>query len=487
MKIKEVQMRLQSKLIAVLLVSSILGLMVLSHGARAKTLEELIEMAARDALPEVRAAAGLALGELLIDSTFSNEELEALAVEGPTSELRQAAGAALKQRLLTAGLSLAELERLATGPTPELREAAIPALVQATIAAVGRGELSLEGLASSIAQGASHELRLGRAQALFLLLRAALVAPEAQETVEAILRGQSVEVEGVEIDGGVAEVRAAASDFLAGIYKFYGFINRLQNPLQDLMTIVTDLSLTPEFRAAAGEALTVVFRAERGRASEVLGQLERLLDEIEENVHEGKTEEALQALSSFQELLRGERQMLITTAEVAGEFTAAQRLEDVERNMAKVEEAVRSRNLVDLGSAISAVRRDLGVIEEAVERAPDVSLDELEDWAVSGATPELREAAGAALGERLLEAEAGVDELIELATWGASPELRAGAAEALAVRLIALELSETELLKMIAQYTIAFGDHPGTSPQLAQALSRAFAERLKEDVRIEAA
>ena len=453
-----------------------------SQGVWARSIESLIDLASRDALPEVRAAAGLALGELLVNSSFSNVALEEMAVDGPSQELRGAAGEALSQRLLVARLSLEELETLACGPTPELRGAAIPALVQATVAAVGRGELSLQGLASAIARGASHELRLARAQALFLLLRAALVAPEAQAAVEAILRGASVEVEGVEIDGGVEEVRAAASDFLAGIYKFYGFLNRLQDPLNDLMAVVTDASLTPEFRAAAGKALEVVFCAQRDKASDVLQRLEGLLDEIKEKAQDGEAEDALQALSTSQKLLEGERQMLITTAEVAGEFTTAQRLERIEQNLAKIHEALTSGDLISLNSAITAVERDLRVVQTAVERAPDVPLNKLENWAASGATLELRRAAGATLGARLLEAGLNIDELMEVTVQGASPELRAGAGEALATKLIELNLGETDLLKMIARYTLAFGDHPGTSPQLGQALSRALGERFKEDI-----
>jgi len=469
------------KLSMIVLLAALIG-GTLSQGAWARSISELIDIATRDALPEMRAAAGCALEELLVDSSFSIAALEALAVDGPSPELRGAAGGALSQRLLTAGLSLEELERLACGPTPELRGATIPALVQAIVAAVGRGKLDLQKLASSISPGASHELRLARAQALFLLLRAKLVAPEAQATVEAILRGESVEVNGVKIDGGVEEIRAAASDFLAGIYKFYGFLNRLQDPLNDLMAVVTDTALTPEFRAAAGAALKVAFLAQRDKASDVLQKLEGLLDEIKEEARNGETESALQALSAFQELLEEERQMLITTAEVAGEFTAAQRLEGVTQNLAKIEAALASGDLLNLNSAINAIERDLHVVEAAVERAPDTSLDELEAWAASGITLELRRAAGAALGKRLLEAEMEIDELMELTIQGASPELRAGAGEALATKLIELNLGETDLLKMIAEYTLAFGDHLGTSPQLTQALSRALGERFKEDV-----
>lgn len=474
-------MRVKKLMLVVLLVSSIW--MALGQPGWAKSIEELMEIASSDALPELRAAAGLALGGLLLDSPFSDQDLKALAMAGPSRELRAAAGAALRQRLLEAELGLEKLEELATGPTPELRGATIPALVQATVAAVGRGELSLGALASSIAEGPSHELRLARAEALFLLFRAELVAREAQPTVEAILRGESVVVNGVEIDGGLQEIRAAASDFLAGMYKFYGFLNRLQDPLADLMSVVTDATLTAEFRAAAGEALQIVFRAQRARANEVLESFEGLLDELREAAQDGKTEDALKGLFIFEELLDEERQMLITTAEVAGEFTASQRLGGAtERNLAKIREALTRGDLIGLNSAINDINRDLQVVQDAVRKAPDVSLDELEEWAGSGATLELRRAAGAALGKRLPETSLGVEELIEMTIQGASPGLRAGAGDALTLKLIELDLSETDLLKMIAEYTLAFGNHPRTSPQLGRALSRVLGERFKKEM-----
>ncbi|MCR4404143.1 MAG: hypothetical protein NUW06_02430 [Candidatus Acetothermia bacterium] len=447
----------------------------------ARSLEELVLLAGTDALPEVRAAAGLALGELLVDSPFSDSDLEEMAVEGPSPELRAAAGTALKQRLLAAGRSLGELERLASGPTPELRAAAGPALVQAIVAAVGRGELSLEMLASSVPTGASRELRLARAEAVFLLLRAELVAPAAQAAVEAVLRGERVRVSGVELDGSLEEVRAAASDFLAGIYKFYGFLNRLQDPLADLMAVATDGSLTPEFRAAAAEALRVVFLARRARAQDVLQRLEGLLDDVWDQAQGRRNEEALRAVSAFQELLEAERAMVILTSEVAGEFTAAQRLESVARNAERMA-ALIGVDLAGLSRTIGAIRRDLQVIEMAVERAPDVPLELLQEWASSGATPELRKAAGAALGERFLEAGLTFDQLFELTANGPSPELRAGAGEALSRVLISMDLGEVELLRLIARHTTAFGLHPGTSLELGEALSRALARRLKEDL-----
>lgn len=443
---------------------------------RARTIEELIELAGRDALPEIRAAAGLALGRLLIDSPFTDAELEAMAVAGRSPELRAAAGAALRERLLLAGLSLEELEALASGPTPELRGAAIPALVQATVAAIGRGELSLGELAEAIAMGATPELRLARAQALFLLLRAELVAPGAQVLVEAVLRGQRVEVRGVELNGELAEVRAAASELLAGIYKSYGLIGRLRDPLAELMAIATEPSLTAEFRAAAGAALEFIFLAERERALAALREFGALLDELWEEAQSQKLAQAGQTLAALQGLLERERANLIHTAEVGGEFTTAQRLENVARNLERARAALARGDLVGLRGAISAIRRDLQVIERGVARAPNLPLEALMEWAASGATAELRRAAGAALGKRLLWASLSYEELLELAITGASAELRAGAGEALSAKLVEMGLSEAELLRLIARYTWAFGPRAGTSQEFGEALSRALAE-----------
>lgn len=453
----------------------ILALAALFQAGWARSIDDLIELAGRDSLPEVRAAAGLALGKLLIDSPLTNSELESMAVVGRSPELRGAAGAALRERLLLARLGLEELEALTSGPTPELRGAAIPALVQATVAAVGRGELSLSGLASGAVGGATHELRLARAEALFLLLRAELVAPAGQALVEAVLRGERVTVRGVELNGEVAEIRAAASELLAGIYKFYGLLDRLREPLAELLAVATDPSLTAEFRAAAGEALEFIFLAERGRALAALQELEALLDELLEEAQR-QPAQAGQTLATLQGLLRRERANLIHTAEVGGEFTAAQRLENVARNLERMRRALAAGDLLTLPGAISAVKRDLQVVQKAVERAPDLGLEELEAWSASGATPELRGAAGAAFGERLLGAGLSYEELLELVIGGPSPELRAGAGEALTARLKEMGLTEVELLGMIGQYTWAFGPRAGTSKELGEALSRALAE-----------
>ncbi len=442
----------------------------------ARSIDELIDLAGKDALPEVRAGAGLALGKLLIDSPLTNSELESMAVVGRSPELRGAAGAALRERLLLAGLGLEELEALASGPSTELRGAAIPALVQATVAAVGRGELSLPKLARAIAaEGATPELRLARAEALFLLLRAELVAPGAQGLVEAVLRGERVEVKGVELNGEILEIRAAASELLAGIYKFYGLLDRLRDPLAELLAVVTDLSLTAEFRAAGGEALEFIFLAERGRALAALQELGALLDQLLKEA-QGQPAQAGQVLTTLQELFERERANLIHTAEVGGEFTAAQRLENVARNLERMRAALALGDLSGLSEAISAVKRDSQVIEKGVTRAPDVPLEALMEWAAFGGTPELRRAAGAALGKRLLWAGLSYDELLELVASGPSTELRSGAGAALTAKLIEMGPSEAELLRMIAQYTWAFGPRAGTSKELGEALSRVLAQ-----------
>jgi hypothetical protein len=442
----------------------------------ARSIEELIDLAGRDALPEVRAAAGLALGRLLVESPFTDAELEALAVTGRSPELRGAAGEALRERLLVAGLSLEELEALACGPTPELRTAAIPALVQATVAAVGRGELSLSGLAEAVAMGATSELRLARARALFLLLRADLASPEAQALVEAVLRGQRVEVRGVELNGELAEIRAAASELLAGIYKSYGLLGRLQDPLSELMAVATDASLTPEFRAAAGAALEFIFLAERERALAALQEFEALLGALLEQAQAQQFDQAGQTLALLRGLLERERANLILTAEVGGEFTAAQRLENVARNLEKARAALALGDLAGLRGAITAIKRDLQVVERGVVRAPDLPLEALMDWASAGKTPELRRAAGAALGERLVRAGLSYERLLELTITGPSAEFRAGAGKALSAKLVEMGLSEVELLRLIAQYTWAFGPRAGTSQEVGEALSHALAE-----------
>lgn len=383
---------------------------------------------------KLRNAAAALLQERLKESDPGLDDLRLLAGDVEVfPALRAAAAAALAEKLLGANLTLAELEAIATGPTPELRSSAAAALLQAIVAALGRLELTLAALTQSVATAASVELAKIRADAVFVLLRASLVALETQSDLEAIANGQTIVIRGITLDGSLAAYRLVASEFLTGIYTFFGFIDRFENPLEQLTAIAEDESLTPAFRAAAGRALTLVFRAEPNRNLQTLSELAQLLDEVNRLATQNDIEGALQTLVRFRTQLDAERDSIILTAEVAGDFTVRRQLNDeVNRAIAGAEQSLKSARLITFRSELSAIRRVFQAIERSVAAAPNVGEAALKQIAATGATQELRQAAGQALSVRLLRDESNFDVLLTLAGDGASAAARQAAIPALA-------------------------------------------------------
>jgi len=381
-------------------------------------------------------------------------------------ELREAAGAVLGEKLLDANLSLDLLETLASSATPELRAAAEQALVQAIAFALGRREISLPQLAASVGQAASLELQRARADAVFVLLRSALVKPEAQTALEAVVNGQTQTLNGVALDGGLAGFRAAAGDFLVGIYTFFGFIDRFEDPLRSLRTIAEDMTLTPEFRASAGRALTVVFGAQRARSLRTLEQLNGLLETLGEQAVQGDPNAALATLKQFKTLLEAERATVVQTAEVGGDFSARQKLNDeTNRSVSELERALNTGRLLSVRPQISAIERTFEALRPSLQRSPEVSTATLRRLAVTGASVELRQAAARALAPRLVRDERDLAALQALSRSAQTPELRGAAVDALAA---AWQANKASIETLYAQ---ALG---GVSAQSRAAAARAL-------------
>jgi len=389
--------------------------------------------------PQLRAAAAVALQRRWQSDPPSVQSLQRIAGDPSASlELRTAAGAVLSERLLSANLSLEQLEAMAAGATEQLRAATVDALVQALVGAVGRLELSAAQLIESVAGAQSVESGVARAQAAFVLLRTALATVEGQVALEAIVNGEATVVSGFSIDGSLEAFRRGAVDFLTGIYTFFGFIDRFEDPLQQLMDLAANDSLTREFRAAAAGALVEVFRADRGRALQALSQFEALLQALLQRLATLDIASAFASLGQLRATLESERSNLITTAEVAGDFTVAQQLnESFNRALATIESALRGGRLTTARSEITGLQRQLQGIESSIQGAPEVTIEFLEQVALTGQTPELRQAASAALSERLSGAGFTVEALIELAGRAGSLQLQQAAVAALAFALVA--------------------------------------------------
>lgn len=456
----------------------LVGLVLLSPVVSAQSLDRLIELAAADALPEVRQAASIALVPQMTGSTMTDDELRRLASRGRSTELRDAAGQALgkrlvsvdmtidelralaadsdfpgvraaagnvlAERLLNANLRLNELNGIAIGSTPELRASAHDALVQALVVAVGRRTTTLSELSASVATAETDELARAHAEAVLVLLRPQLVAPENQSTLEDLVNGATVTINGVALDGSLTAFRVEASQFLTGIYTFFGFLDRLQDPLTELEALARDASRTEEFRAAAGRALVPVYRAQRDEATQALDRLATLLDQIETDVSQGAWSLAGQSLTAFRDRLDADRTLLVTTAEVGGELAAQQMVNnDLNRRVASLASVLDARQLGTVGTTISQISRLLDSIRAGVQNAPNVSTDQLQHIATHGETKEIRAAAAEVWGDRLIESD----------------------------------LTQQELIDIIIAHSQAFPSLTETSPELSDALARALASR----------
>ncbi len=328
-------------------------------------------------------------------------------------DVRKAAGAVLAERFLNANLSLNELEDLARGQTPELRGAVNDALIQAIVGALGRLELQLNELAASVAVSETLELARARAEGVFVLLRTTLIRLDAQADLEALANGETITVNGLILDGSVEAYRLAASDFLTGIYSFFGLIDRFENPLTDLTALAEDSSLTHEFRTAAANALVIIYQAEQVRSQQTVDTLFGLLDAFDQNLSAGELESAIESLNQFSSLLDAQRETIILTSEAGGDFTARQTLNnEVNRSITTIEQAIENASLITIRSELALVRRNLRSVEQNIEQAPDIGDDQLLQIIRSGATSEIQQAASQALSQRWVRHPLPLDSLI---------------------------------------------------------------------------
>lgn len=409
---------------------------------------ELRQLANRGRSAEVRDAAGQALGKRLVSADMPIDELRALAADSDLPGVRAAAGDVLAEKLLNANLPLNELNGIATGSTPELRASAHDALVQTLVTAVGRRTMTLGELSASVASAKTDELARARAEAVLVLFRPHLVAPANQSTLENLVNGSTVMIDGVTLDGSQKPFRTEASQFLTGVYTFFGFLDRFDDPLSELAALASDPSLTKEYRAAAGRALVPVYTAQRGQAIETLNHLSTLLSQIEADVSEGVWASAQQSLQTFRERLDADRGLLITTAEVGGELSAQQILtNDLNRRVETLASAIEAHRLSTVQTTISPIDDLLDSVRAGVQNTPDVGADRLQEIAINGATPEIRSAAAEVWGDRM----------------------------------IASDLDQQELLQMVIDHSQAFPSLTETSPELSDALARALATRLGDE------
>lgn len=181
------------------------------------TVAELEDIAANELIPEISAAAGIALADSYAD-TMTEAELEALAVNGRTIGLRTASADALaiQYRAKTEDEIMAILKGTAD---PMIRAAAIePALIYLISTTRDAEDFSLTDYLKDIAiNGETHEMRLAAAKAYYFMMRASLKAAD-------------LEAQAVISDS--AELAYAAGEVLAGFY--LSFNPKTQAELEDL-------------------------------------------------------------------------------------------------------------------------------------------------------------------------------------------------------------------------------------------------------------
>ena len=366
-------------------------------------------------------------------NTASLETLIDLAGDVTLSQaLRQAAANVLSDVLLNANLPLEELEGFAQATSPELRKASVNALIQAYVIALGRLEISLNELAGSVAQANRLELAIARAEAAFVLLRSTFVRLELQADLEQLANGNAITVNGLELNGNVKAWRIAASNFLTGIYSFFGLIDRFEDPLAALTAVASDTSLTPEFQQAAGNTLFVIYQAERQRSLITLETLGMLLDDLDGLITVDTTPQALEILAQFRLLLESERNVMALTAEAAGDFTTRSELNaEANRTITTIQQSLEDGRLFTVRSDLTTLRRLLQSVERSIAEAPEISTEFLIETAGQAATVALQNAAGQALAPRLQRDVDDFGTLLDIAEHGESEALQQAAVPAL--------------------------------------------------------
>ncbi|MFQ6117710.1 MAG: hypothetical protein ACE5LQ_05520, partial [Candidatus Bipolaricaulia bacterium] len=267
-------MRLRGKAFGVMLVLT-LALMVVTvtQSVEAKSVEELLGIACGDGGPPEFVA-----------------------------EIRAAAAYVLSDMLTIAGMDLATLEGIATGKTPECRQAAIPALVEAYLALDPEGEGSAGALLAGVETAQSAELALARAVAAIARIEQTLLTvglPPEEELVEAItsvLSGGEGTLLGFTVDGSNPIIRAAVGQVTAEV--LFSLARVVYG--EAVCQVFEDLAVnapTHEFRATAAEVLVsagcVSWDAEALTALVTTGGSEELRDAAVEPLSEALAAEPI--------------------------------------------------------------------------------------------------------------------------------------------------------------------------------------------------
>ena len=195
----------------VVVMSAIALLSVVGLGAN------LASIASNELIPEISAAAGMALANSYA-ATMTEAELEALAVDGTTIGLRTAASAALaiQYRDKTEDEIMAILKGTAD---PMIRAAAIgPSLIYLVSVTSDAEDFVLTDYLKDIAiNGETHEMKLAAAKAYYFTSRGSLKAADLEEQA---------------VTNDSDELAYAAGEVLSGFY--LSFNPKTQAELEDL-------------------------------------------------------------------------------------------------------------------------------------------------------------------------------------------------------------------------------------------------------------
>ena len=201
---------------------------------------DLEHIAANELIPEISAAAGLALASSWAEIT-TEAQLEDLAVTGRTIGLRTAASEALSI-LYFAKTGEELIAILISDLDPMIRAAAI-APAKMYLSAMTREDVEDFVLADYLKElattGETHEMRLAAARAHYFVIRRTL--PFALDELKAAA------------DGGT-ELAIAAGEVLGGFYLFHPVLGKTQAELVDLAIGAGSAGL----RTAAATALAVL-------------------------------------------------------------------------------------------------------------------------------------------------------------------------------------------------------------------------------------
>jgi len=203
-------------------------------GAASYTTAQLEAIASNELVPEISAAAGVALASAYA-TTMTEAQLESLAANGRTIGLRIAAGDALS--ILYRDKTKDELMAILTGTAnPMIRAAAInPTLEYLVTTTSDQKDFNLSDYLKGLATtGKTHEMRLAAARAYYFVNRGSLKAPD-------------LEAQAVKNDS--AELAYAAGETLAGFY--LSFDPKTQAQLEDLAIN----GQSEGMRVAGGDAL----------------------------------------------------------------------------------------------------------------------------------------------------------------------------------------------------------------------------------------